>query len=87
MSDLQWHIDGIPCQIEVTSYSPGAPMVITGWGFGDAEPEEPEEIEWVVLDRRGRRAEWLERKMIDDDQRDIDRQLSEQAARNRRGDD
>jgi hypothetical protein len=34
--------------VELEHYSPGAPMRITGWGFGDAEPPEPEEIDYRV---------------------------------------
>jgi len=84
MSHLETTIQGIPCHIEVTRYDPGAPMVITGSGFGDAEPPEPEEIEWRVLDRKGYRAQWLEDKMTEQDEREIDRELSEQAKQNRR---
>ena len=64
---IDTHVAGIPCRASLTRYSPGAPMRVTGWGFGDAEPPEPEEVEFVVLDRGGRAAPWLERKMGDDD--------------------
>lgn len=51
---------GIPCRIEVTHYS--AAERDTYW-----EPGAPEEVEIAVLDRRGRPAPWLERKLDEDD--------------------
>ncbi|SJK83809.1 hypothetical protein [Halomonas elongata] len=62
------HIAGIPCLCEVTHYSAARPMRITGTGFGDAEPPEPVEFEFRILDRRGRLAEWLERKVTQSDE-------------------
>ncbi|MGQ0335716.1 hypothetical protein [Halomonas elongata] len=62
------HIAGIPCLCEVTHYCASLPMLITGTGFGDAEPPEPEEFEYRILDRRGRLAEWLERKVTQEDE-------------------
>lgn len=67
-------VHGIPCLCDVTFYSPGAPMRTTGWGYGDCDPDEPEEFEFDILDRRGYSAAWLERKLTDDD---YDRLLSE----------
>lgn len=49
---------GIPCYIEVLSYLPGSPD-------GFMEPGDPAEIEWQLLDQRGRPAAWLERKLTD----------------------
>lgn len=67
-------IRGIPCQCRVTHFSPEREMVVTGPGFGDAEPPEPMEFEYEILDRKGYRAKWLE-KMIDSD---IDNRLFEE---------
>jgi len=64
---IRTRVAGIPCQAALTYYSPGVPMRITGSGFGDADPPEPDEIEFDILDRRGRPAPWLERKMTDSD--------------------
>lgn len=61
-------VSGIPCQCRVIRYDAGLPMRITGWGFGDADPPEPPEFDFEILDRRGRRAEWLERKLTEDDE-------------------
>lgn len=60
-------IAGIPCQCEVTHYSPGTPMRVYGTGMGDADPPEPEEFEFRILDRRGRVAPWLQKKVTEDD--------------------
>jgi hypothetical protein len=47
---------GIPCKVVVTDYKPGTPD-------GRWEPGDPEEIEWHLADRRGRKAEWLEARL------------------------
>lgn len=60
---FETYIAGIPCQIEVTLFTEGLPMRITGSGFGDAEPEYLGEFEFVVRDRCGYRADWLADKM------------------------
>lgn len=60
-------VQGIPCTVQIYATA-GAPMVITGMGFGDAEPPEPPEfLVDAVYDRRGYRARWLERKVTEDD--------------------
>lgn len=69
--DFGTRIAGIPCQIGVTWYSEERPMLITGWGFGDAEAPEPEEFEYIVLDHKGYPASWLADKLTDDDRERI----------------
>ncbi len=54
-------IEGIPCICKVTYYSPAKPM--TGSGYGDCDPPEEEEFDFEILDRKGYRAHWLERKV------------------------
>ena len=39
--------------IRVTKVTKGKPMTITGWGYGDAEPPEPDEIEFEIIDEEG----------------------------------
>lgn len=41
-------VQGEDCYCNVTWYSAERPMVITGSGFGDAEPPEPEEFEYSL---------------------------------------
>lgn len=60
-------VAGIPCQIEVTHYTPETPAQSTGTGFADCLAPEPAEFEFKVLDRNGRVAPWLETKITDDD--------------------
>lgn len=63
---IETHIQGIPCKIKVTYYYAGRPM---HWGntMADAEPEEHEEIEFEVYDRKGYKANWLENKLTETD--------------------
>ena len=53
-------VAGIPCQCLVFTYEEAIPMRITGTGYGDAEPPEPEVFEFRLLDRKGYPAQWLE---------------------------
>jgi hypothetical protein len=62
-------VAGIPCRCQVEMYSAGSPMRITGTGFGDAEPPEPAEFNFVILDRKGYKAIWLEKKLTHEDDR------------------
>jgi len=68
------HVAGIPCQCLVFTYEEAIPMRITGTGYGDAEPPEPEVFEFRLLDRKGYPAPWLERKLTHED---ADRFLTE----------
>ena len=77
--DFQTRIQGIPCGVVVTHYTPGSPMQITGWGFGDALPPEDPECEWFLTDRKGYEAPWLERKLTREDRKTIDREVFDNA--------
>lgn len=59
-------VAGIPCICEVTAYRPAVPDRISG-RWEDAEQGSDSEFEFNILDRRGRRAPWLERKLTDKD--------------------
>lgn len=48
-----YSLQGHPTLVQVTHYSPYCPMVITGSGFGDAEPPEEEEFEFHLCDHLG----------------------------------
>ena len=65
MLKFNHRISNIPCQIEVLYYEPpcsGRRGHPDNW-----EPDTPEYIEYDVLDRSGRRAPWLEKKMTNED--------------------
>lgn len=70
------HIAGIPCQIEVTHFvvqPPLGPNCDSDWDcYGYTE------IEFEVLDRRGRSAPWLARKMTPQDVERIEAEITEQ---------
>lgn len=72
VAQFDHRIAGIPCQIGVTyfHYQPpwrgSAQTCDSDWDYHGYT-----ELEFEVLDRRGRRAEWLERKMNDDDETEI----------------
>jgi len=57
-------IAGIPCQIEITHYTPAERKIVT---CTTIDPPDPGELEWQVLDRKGYPAAWLEAKMTRDD--------------------
>ncbi|RLG18745.1 hypothetical protein DRN75_00840 [Nanoarchaeota archaeon] len=58
---IESRIAGIPCQIEITEYKvcPAEPDVGIFYPY--------EEIEYLVRDRKGYLAPWLERKITDED--------------------
>jgi hypothetical protein len=69
VGDFDTHIQGIPCQVLIASYSNvkgsysyNAPSDMDYYGYTD--------MDYGILDRRGYPAPWLERKMT---QRDRDR--------------
>jgi hypothetical protein len=69
MSDFVLQFDcrvaGIPCQIGVVNYERYAPMSVHK-AHSDLEFYGYSEVDYVVLDRRGRPAPWLQRKVDDD---------------------
>ena len=68
-------LQGIPCQIQVNHLSIASDYY--GGHPDSAEMLADDEFDFVILDRRGRRAGWLERKVTP---RDADR-FYEEAAR------
>lgn len=68
-------VAGIPCQVEVTFYSAGYPGSRYG-NRGEGIPPEPEEIEFRLLDRKGYRARWLEKKLDEHRTNDLMEQIS-----------
>lgn len=71
-------IQNIPCQIEVTYFHhqppwPGSPHTCDS----DMDYYGYTELEYNVLDRNGRRAEWLEKKLTKDDESQIEQMAKE----------
>ena len=76
IAEIESRIAGIPCLIGVThfnrvrgSYSYNAPSDMDYYGYTESE--------WEVLDRRGRPAAWLERKLTDRERSRIDGEVFE----------
>jgi len=76
IAEIESRVAGIPCLIGVThfdsvqgSYSYNAPSDMDYYGYTESE--------WDVLDRRGRPAAWLERKLTDDDRQRIEQEIAE----------
>lgn len=72
---LNTKIRGIPCKVRVTRYFVQRPM-----GRMADSPEDCygyTEVDFDVLDRRGRPAPWLERKMLDEDRNAIEQEVTE----------
>ncbi len=73
--NIESRVAGIPCLIQVDRclvQKPMGPQADSDWDcYGFAE------IEFTILDRRGRPAPWLERKLTDDDTNRIETQILE----------
>jgi hypothetical protein len=76
LAEIESTVAGIPCLIGVTefssvrgSYSYHADSDMDYYGYTESE--------WVVLDRRGRPAAWLERKLTDAERSRIEQEVSE----------
>ena len=76
MLTIQTHVAGIPCQAVATSYWPADPGRLSG-PPEYCYPSEPAEVEFKILDRKGRVAAWLERKASDTDRERIEIELIE----------
>lgn len=80
---IESKIQGIPCLIEVTTFKSvkpwkGSPQTCPSsddyYGYN--------EIEFEVLDRKGYKAAWLERKMTKEDKARIESEILEQGGNN-----
>ena len=74
MMEIESRVAGIPCLIKVThfesvrgSYNYNAPSDMDYYGYTESE--------WEVLDRNGRPAAWLERKLTEADRSRIDEEI------------
>jgi hypothetical protein len=75
LAEIESTVAGIPCLIGVTefssvrgSYSYHADSDMDYYGYTESE--------WVVLDRRGRPAAWLERKLTDAERSRIEQEIA-----------
>lgn len=78
------HVAGIPCLIGVASFTKVPPWRGSPWTCpSDWDYYGYTDMEWEVLDRRGRRADWLARKLnaraCAEIESDIERYYREQA--------
>ena len=74
MTEFESRVCGIPCIIRVKYWE----VYIPAQRSGPPErcyPAEGGEGAWEILDRNGRPAAWLERKMTDDDRYRIDEEV------------
>ena len=76
MDEFETRVCGIPCIVRVTSWERYVPAKISG-PVENCYPAEGGCGEWELLDLRGRRAQWLERKMKDSDISAIDEEVFE----------
>lgn len=70
---ISCRVQGIPAQARLLSYSPfrdGRRGHIDSW-----LPDEEEQLEYEILDRRGYFAPWLERKLTPEDREAIETSL------------
>jgi hypothetical protein len=79
LAEIESTVAGIPCLIGVTefssvrgSYSYHADSDMDYYGYTESE--------WMVLDRRGRPAAWLERKLTDAERSRIEQEVAETMA-------
>lgn len=74
LAEIDSKVAGIPCRIGIThfyrvrgSYSYNAESDMDYYGYSDSD--------WEVLDRRGRPATWLERKLTKEDRQRIEEEI------------
>lgn len=75
--NIPFYIDGIPCQIGVQGYSGQAPHQGSPWTCdSDMDYYGFEDIEYIILDKKGYHAKWLETKLTDPIREDIESIIS-----------
>ena len=65
--DFESHVQGIPCKVRVTYATPYIPESWNG-------PAEGGDFEFELLDRKGYRARWLEKKVTEADVERLERE-------------
>jgi hypothetical protein len=74
MTEFESRVCGIPCIIRVTDWEAYIPAQTSG-PPERCYPSEGGESNWEILDRKGRPAAWLERKLTGDDRERIDTEV------------
>lgn len=72
IAEIETRVAGIPCIIGVEEYQPGSYDRSC-----DSDMDYYGYTEWQVLDRRGRPAPWLARKLTREIERDIEQEIKE----------
>ena len=76
IAEIEHRVAGIPCLIGVLSFD-HQPGSYSFWADSDYDYYGYCEIDWDVLDRRGRPAPWLVRKLTDKMRDDIEAAIRE----------
>jgi hypothetical protein len=77
IAEIETRVAGIPCIIGVTHFE-SVRGSFSYHAASDMDYHGYIESEWVVCDRRGRPAPWLERKLTDKDTSRIESEIAEQ---------
>lgn len=72
IAEIKTRVAGIPCIIGVTEYNSvaGDSRADSDWDYNGYT-----DCEWEVLDRRGRPAPWLTKKVTDEDEAEIEKEI------------
>jgi len=76
IAEIESRVAGIPCLIGVIDWEAYVPAYTSG-PTDRCYPSEGGCGSWEVLDRRGRKAAWLERKLTDKDTSRIEQEVGE----------
>lgn len=72
--EFETHVGGLPCRVGCTAWEPYTPGRTSG-PPESCHPAEGGHGEWQLLDRRGRPAPWLARKLTPHDEQRIESEL------------
>lgn len=76
LATIETRIAGIPCQVGVRSFFHQPPHQGSPWSCDSADDFYGyTDTEWEVLDRRGRKAPWLEKKLTAAERQRIEREV------------